>query len=123
MENNDSSLDFNSDDFSGFFYTNDKQIRRMDDAFILSKIVEKYPDFVPEKGENIVKQVFLVIANDTKFINKLTKELDIDPLTLFEIVYRKYSYIFNKCYINKLQRIIGKKSYARKSRRMYRRSS
>ncbi len=42
----DQEYDFSSDDMNSFFYTNDKQLVRMDDRFILAKVTEKYPDFV-----------------------------------------------------------------------------
>lgn len=48
-------LDFNSDDFNSFYYTNEKQIKKMDDTFILSKITAKYPDFRTDSNENILK--------------------------------------------------------------------
>lgn len=117
MEGTENASDFTSTDFNGFFYTTDSHIRSMDDGLILAKIIERYPDFSPDRGENMIKQVFLVIANDTKFINSLTKMFDITPIELFQIIFKKYSYIFNKCYTTKLQKVTGRKSYVRNATR------
>lgn len=112
----DVELDFNSDDYDGFYYTSDKQIKKMDDAFIISKIVEKYPDFVSSENENLLKQTFMVIARDSRFINQLLKEYDLTVSELFSIIYRNYSFIFNPCYISKIQKLVTRRSYARLAR-------
>lgn len=41
----DQEYEFSPGDMNSFFYTNDKQLVRMDDKFILAKVTEKYPDF------------------------------------------------------------------------------
>ena len=106
-------LDFNTEDYNGFYYTCDKQIRKMDDAFIMSKVIEKYPDFAPSSGENFLKQVFMLIAKDTKFVNQLTKKYDITVHDLFSVVYRTYSFIFNQSFITKVQKLVSKRAYAK----------
>jgi hypothetical protein len=111
-EVDDSALDFNEDS-NGFFYTNEKQIKRMDDDIILSKIVEKYPDFVPDNDENTLKQTLSVIVNDSKLITEVVEYFGINALELFSIIYRKYSFIFNKCFITKIHNIAKCKAYAR----------
>ena len=50
QQNNSNDLDFNVDDYRSFFYTNDKQIKKMDDSFVISLITEKYPDFMESTG-------------------------------------------------------------------------
>lgn len=112
-ENNDIGLDFNSDDYNGFYYTNEKQIRKMDDEFIISKIIEKYPDFVSASSENLLKQVFMIVARDSKFIKELTERYDITVQELFSIIYRNYSFLFNNCYISKIQKLVTRRSYAK----------
>lgn len=42
---NEQEQDFAQGDVNSFFYTNDRQIEKMDDTFVLAKISEKYPDF------------------------------------------------------------------------------
>ena len=111
-DNDDSALDFNEDS-NGFFYTNEKQIKRMDDDIILSKIIEKYPDFVPENDENTLKQILPVIVNDSKLITDVVEYFGINTLELFSIIYRRYSFIFNKCFTTKLHNIAKCKAYAR----------
>lgn len=107
----DSDQDFNSDDYNSFYYTSDKQIRKLDDKFIMSKIIEKYPDFIGNKSENIIKQVFVAITSDIKFIDELSKKLDMTIFDIFKVIYRNYSFIFNKCFINKIQKIIKANGY------------
>jgi hypothetical protein len=109
-------LEFNSSDYNSFYYTNDKQIRRMDDKFILSKIIEKYPDFSDKSCENLLKQVFMIIAKDSRLINGITKKYDISIKELFGIIYRNYSFLFNPCYVAKIQKLVKKSSYAKASK-------
>ena len=112
----DAELDFNTEDYNGFFYTSDKQIKKMDDAFIVSKIVEKYPDFTTNGNENLLKQTFMVIARDSRFVNQLLKDYDLTVSELFSVIYRNYSFIFNPCYISKIQKLVTRRSYARLAR-------
>ena len=112
----ESDLDFNVEDNNGFYYTSDKQIRKMDDTFIMSKISEKYPDFISDSGENLLKQTFMVIAKDTKFLKQISSEYDIPISELFSIIYRTYSFLFNPCYISKLQKIVSKRLYVKSSK-------
>ena len=107
----DSDQDFNSDDYNSFYYTSDKQIRKLDDKFIMSKIIEKYPDFLGNKGENILKQVFVAITSDTKFLEELSNKLDMTIFDIFKTIYRNYFFIFTKCFINKIQKIIKANGY------------
>ena len=107
----DSDQDFNSDDYNSFYYTSDKQIRKLDDKFIISKIIEKYPDFIGNKSENILKQSCVAIASDTKFLDELSRKLDMTIFDIFKTIYRNYSFIFNKCFINKIQKIIKLNGY------------
>ena len=108
-----SELDFNTDDYNGFYYTSEKHIRKMDDAFIISKIIEKYPDFGNKDDENSLKQIFSVIVSDSKFINELLKKYDLTVKELFSIIYRNYSFIFNSAYTSKIRKLISGRSYAR----------
>lgn len=109
----DNQIDFGGEDFNGFYYTNEKQIRRMDDAFIISKIIERYPDFTLSNSETTLRQLFLVIASDSKFIRELTTSFDLEVPELFSIIYRNYSEIFNSLFITKVQKLISRKSYAK----------
>lgn len=114
-ENNNQECDFSPSEINSFFYTNEKQIRRMDDKFILSKITEKYQDFKQSSSESLIKQVILVIASDTKLIEDIEKKYDINPLELFKIIYRNYEYVFNKCFISKIQKTIKNKKYVKRA--------
>ena len=106
-------MDFNAEDFNGFFYTSDKQIRKMDDMLIIARIIEKYPDFSRMDDENTLKQVFSVIVSDTKFIHELMDDFDVNVKELFSIIYRRYSFIFNGCYTTKIQKLISGRAYAK----------
>ena len=122
-EQNENELDFNSDDYNGFYYTNEKQIKKMDDSFIISKIIEKYPDFSDKNSENLLKQVFMIVVKDTKFINEITKKYDITVQELFGLIYRNYSFLFGACFITKLQKLVSRRSYARASKTIRRKKS
>jgi len=116
-EHEQNELDFNTDDYNGFYYTNEKHLKKMDDKFILSKVIEKYPDFSKSDDENILKQTLSVIASDTKFIKRIISELGITVEELFSSIYRKYSFIFNGSFISKIQKIISGRAYAREVKR------
>jgi hypothetical protein len=100
----------------GFCYTGDKHIKRMDDSFILSRITEKYPDFNPSSSESVLKQAFMVVASDTRLINELTSKYDITAHELFKLIFRNYSFLFNPCFVSKLQKIVSKRAYAKTSK-------
>ena len=107
-------LDFNSEG-NGFYYTSEKQIRRMDDSFILSKLTEKYPDLDPSSSEQILKQVITVIANDEALIESLKSEYDIDAFEVFKTLYRNYEYAFTKGLIDKIKATTNRKRYVRRT--------
>lgn len=107
-------LDFNSEG-NGFYYTSDKQFRRMDDGFILSKLSEKYPDLEPSSSELMLKQVITVIANDVALIESLKAEYDIDALEVFKTLYRNYDYVFTKGLVDKIRITIKGKRYAKRA--------
>jgi hypothetical protein len=109
-------LDFNNDG-NGFYYTSEKQIRRMDDAFILSKITEKYPDLDPSSSELVLKQVITVVSNDSSLMKSLREEYDIDVFEVFKTLYRNYEYVFTKSLIDKIQTTIKNKRYVRDAKR------
>ena len=103
-----------TEDSNGFFYTNDSQIKKMDDDIIIAKLVEKYPDFEYTNNENILKQAFMVVLSDHKLIESVLNLYDITQAELFSIIYKKYSHIFSKCYITKLHKNINQRSYAKR---------
>lgn len=107
-------LDFNSEG-NGFYYTNDKQIRRMDDSFILAKLSEKYPDLDPSSSELILKQVIIVIANDGILMESLKSEYDLDAFEVFKTLYRNYEYVFTKGLIDKIKATASGKRYVRRA--------
>ena len=109
----DSDLDFNSDDFDGFYYTSEKSIRKMDDSLILSKLSEKYPDFRKDANENILKRVIFTMMDDTRHISYVMEECSIDIYEIMKVIYRNYSYIFNKCFISKMKSILSRKAHVR----------
>lgn len=116
-EESEYSCDFNSEDFNGFFYTADKHIKKMDDELIISKIIERYPDFADKDNENLLKQVLVAIAYDTRFINSLSKELEFTPIELFGAVYRKYSFLFTSCFTTRIHNIVKNRSYGKNTGR------
>lgn len=101
------TFDFSSEDFNGFYYTSEKKIRTMDDAYILSKVVERYPDLNASNTESNLRQVFLAIATDKRFIKDLAKKLDLDVYEVFSIIYRSFPDIFSAAYITKVQKLIN----------------
>ena len=109
----DSDLDFNSDDFDGFYYTSEKSIRKMDDALILSKLSEKYPDFRKDASENILKRVIFTMMDDTRHLSYVMDECSIDIYEITKVIYRNFSYIFNKCFISKMKYILSRKAHVR----------
>lgn len=119
MDSSENELDFNSSDYSSFFYTNEKQIVKMDDQYVISKIIEKYPDFSISKKDSVLKQAFIVFLHDSKHVNSILESFEISIDDLFKMIYRNYSFLFNTCFINKVHDIIRLKSYvkARKHRR------
>lgn len=110
---NDSDLDFNSDDFNGFYYTSEKSIRRMDDVLILSKLGEKYPDFRHDTNENVLKRVLCAIMDDTRHLKFVMEECQIDIYEMMKVIYRNYSYLFNKCFISKMKKLLSRKGHVR----------
>ena len=103
-----------TEDSNGFFYTNDTQIKKMDDDIIIAKIVEKYPDFEITNSENILKQAFMVVLNDYKLIESIIDLYDITQIELMGIIYKKYSHIFSKCFITKISKNIKHRYYAKR---------
>ena len=103
-----------TEDSNGFFYTNDTQIKKMDDDIIIAKIVEKYPDFEITNSENILKQAFMVVLNDYKLIESIIDLYDISQIELLGIIYKKYSHIFSKCFITKINKNIKHRYYAKR---------
>lgn len=104
------------DNYMSFYYTNDKQIRRMDDEFILAKITEKYPDFSPNKKETILKQSFIIFLKDSRHVKYILDYFNISIYDLFTVVYRSYSFIFNTCFTNKVHNLIKNKCYVKRTR-------
>lgn len=112
----DADLDFNVDDYSSSFYSQEKQLKKLDDDYIMSKIIEKYPDFTENRKEQMLKQVLVVFVNDNKHVNEILDYFDIDIFELFKVIYRKYSFIFSTCYTNKIHDIIKYKKYVHRKR-------
>ena len=88
----------------------------MDDDFILSKIQEKYPDLSQHSSENNLKSVITLIINDIKFITEVEKQFNLNRFDIIKIIYRNYDYVFNTCFISKIQKIMKNKKHG-KSRR------
>ena len=115
----EAELDFNSDDSNGFYYTSDKAIKRMDDAFIIDQLAEKYPDLSHETGENALKRVMITMVGDPRHMAYVMDECSLDIYELMMVIYRNFSYIFNKCFISKVRNLMsrgvhGKKRLARR---------
>ena len=115
----EAELDFNSDDSNGFYYTSEKAIRKMDDAFVISKLAEKYPDFSHDTRENSLKRVMITMVADTRHMAYVMDECSIDIYELMMVIYRNFSYVFNKCFISKIRNLMsrgihGKKRLARR---------
>lgn len=115
----EAELDFNCDDTNGFYYTPDKAIKRMDDAFIIEKLSEKYPDLSYETGENALKRVMITMVGDSRHMAYVMDECSLDIYELMTVIYRNFSYIFNKCFISKVRNLMsrgvhGKKRSARR---------
>ena len=116
QQNNSNDLDFNVDDYRSFFYTNEKQIRKMDDSFVISLITEKYPDFVQSNKESVLKQAFILFLSDSNHVKYILDYCDITIHDLFKIVYRSYPFLFNTCFTNKVRNAIIHRCYARRTR-------
>ena len=116
QQNNSNDLDFNVDDYRSFFYTNEKQIRKMDDSFVISLITEKYPDLVQSNKESVLKQAFMLFLSDSNHVKYILDYCDITIHDLFKIVYRSYSFLFNTCFTNKVRNAIIHRCYARRTR-------
>ena len=116
MAEAENELDFNCEGIGSFYYTNDKQIKNMDDSFILAKITEKYPDLSPSKKENIIKQAIILFLVDSKHVKSILDYFDISIHELFAVLYRTYSFIFNTCFSNRIHDIIKTKCYVRRTR-------
>ena len=86
----------------------------MDDEFLLSKVTEIYPDFNRNNTENVLKQVILIIINDGRLISRLEKEYDLSPTEFLKILYRNYDFIFNKCFVTRVQKTVKNKKYAKR---------
>lgn len=115
----EAELDFNGNDSNGFYYTSEKALKKMDDAFVLSKLSEKYPDFSHETNENSLKRVMIAMMGDTRHVAHVLEECSIDIYELTTVVYRNFSYVFNECFIAKMKelmsrRIHGKRRLARR---------
>ena len=95
----EADLDFNGNDSNGFYYTSEKALRRMDDAFILLKLAEKYPDFRHETPENSLKRVMVAMVGDSRYMSEVMDECSVDIYDLMTVIYRNFSYVFNKCFI------------------------
>lgn len=104
----EAELDFNFEDSNGFYYTSEKAIRKMDDAVVLAKLSEKYPDFSYNTRENLLKRVIMAMMNDTRHVAYVLESCSIDIYELTMIIYRNYSYIFNKCFISKMRDMMSK---------------
>ena len=116
QQNNSNDLDFNVDDYRSFFYTNDKQIKKMDDSFVISLITEKYPDFIQSNKESALKQAFMLFLSDSNHVKYILDYCDITIHDLFKIVYRSYPFLFNTCFTNKVHHVIIHRCYARRTR-------
>lgn len=55
-----------------------------------------------------------MIVSDSKLIEELEKKYDIEPSELLKTIYRNYEYVFNKCFVTKIQKTIKHKRYARR---------
>jgi hypothetical protein len=98
---------------NSFYYTNERHIKKMDDVFILSKIQEKYPELTQDSSENILKSVITLIMNDTKYMEEIENEYNLNSCDILKIIYRNYEYVFNACFITKLQKLMQRKKYGR----------
>lgn len=110
----EAELDFNSDDSNGFYYTSEKAIRKMDDAFVIAKLAEKYPDFSHDTRENSLKRVMITMVADTRHIAYVMDECSIDIYELMMVIYRNFSYVFNKCFISKIRNLMSRGTHAKK---------
>lgn len=106
-----------SEDSCGFFYTIDRKIRRMDDAIVLMRVAEKYPDFLRTDDENAMRQAFLVAATDTRLVKEIIAECGITATELFGIVYRNYPGMFSPCYAARLKKAVARRAYAKAATR------
>ena len=110
-------LEFSTGEMNSFFYTSDKQIEKLDDNFILAKIQEHYPDFSQDTEENLLKQVIIVIFNDNTFMEEMKKNYSLSQTEIIKTIYRNFEYVFNKCFITKIQKTIENNSYAKNANR------
>lgn len=114
METEDFNID--SQDINLFYYTNDKHIRKMDDKFILSKVQEKYPDLTQNSDDNILKSVISIIMSDSDLMQQIESEYNLNTFDVIKIIYRNYEYVFNTCFITRIQKIMKNRKYAKQSR-------
>lgn len=112
-DNSECNGDFTQEDLNGFFYTNDRRIKRMDDELVVAKLAERYPDLLERDNENLCRLAFHAMATDTKFINEVTKFLGMTAVELFAVVYRTHTFLFNSCFVAKIHKIVKRRSYGR----------
>ena len=117
----EAELDFNGDDSNGFYYTSEKALRKMDDAFVISNMSEKYPDFSHETNENSLKRVMIAMIGDSRHIEQVLDKCSIDIYELVTVIYRNFSYVFNKCFISKMRSVMSRCVNARYRKRAARR--
>lgn len=95
-----------------FFYTNDRQLNAFDDIEIVSKIVERFPDFVQTNKDTQLKKIFLIILDNKDFVLDLLDYYQIQITDLIRIIYKQYPSLFNPLFIKKVREKLICNKYA-----------
>jgi hypothetical protein len=111
--------EIDSSTFNTFSYSQEGQIRKFDDDRILAAITEKYPDFNMETKESTLRQVLIMFLDDSKYVNEVLEQFDMNIMELFQIIVRKYQHIFSPCYTAKLHKILAYKHYVNRKLKTY----
>jgi len=100
---------------NSFFYSNDRNLRKSDDILILSKIREKYPDFIESNKDIVLKKLLVIFLDDNAFVEEVLSYFDISIQDLMIIIFRSYGHILNSYFLTTLHEQLKNKKYVRRS--------
>jgi hypothetical protein len=61
--------------------------------------------------------VISLILNDVKYISEIESTYNLNQFDVIKIIYRNYEYVFNTCFISKIQKIMKYKNYGKCKKR------
>lgn len=99
---------------SAFFYSDEKAVASFDDAEIIEFIAHRFPEFEPGKAdEQRLRKAVIDMLSDDDFVSRLLSRFGFSVYDFFRFLYRSDSSIFHGVFLQRVQRTVKGRKYAR----------